>query len=305
MKQFLYFLLISGRFFEKSGIIRVFAACSLTLLLGTCGDMGSSGYRVIVPPLPDAWTGVMGEPQWRLVWINRGGALRSAEGSAAALPEPDIGQEWPSPVLAYPFWPALNLPPGQMRPAGAVFPDDAVGGRIPLSGEAGVEAAFYLDLAAAAESAGWGGAAAAGTAAAADNGNTADETTAGAAALPHPLRHPRHFDWPRFRALLRGEDILPEIREDPWRADWRSIAVRTVQSGFDRRRIKPVEREPLRVTIPSGGPWVGSSPFTEVRYWEAGETVELEAANTVEFRLSPQGLLRYRKGIWIWIKRRE
>ncbi|GHV82407.1 hypothetical protein AGMMS49991_09650 [Spirochaetia bacterium] len=288
MKQFLYFLLISER---------ILAVCLLALSLGGCGDMGLPAYRVIVPPLPEVWVELMGEPQWRLIWINRGGALRSAEGPAAALPEPDIGQEWPSPVLAYPFWP--GLPPGQMRPAGAVFPFDAEGNRIPLSWEAGVEAAFYLDLAAAAESAGWGGAAAA------DNVTSADEATAEAVGPPHPLRHPRHFDWLRFRELLRGEDISPEIREDPWRADWRSIAIRTVQSGFDRRRIKPVEREPLKVTIPGGGPWIGSSPFAEVRHWEAGETAELEAAGTVEFYLSPQGLLRYRKGIWIWIKRTE
>jgi hypothetical protein len=180
-----------------------------------------------------------------------------------------------------------------MRPAGAVFPYDAAGSHIRLSWEAGVEAAFYLDLAAAAERAGWGGAA--------TDGDSSGETGDGVSAMPHPLRHPRYFDWPRFRDLLRGDAIPPEIRADPWCADWRSIAARTVQSGFDRRRIKPVEREPLKVTIPGEGPWIGNSPFAEIQHWEAGETVELEAADAVEFRVSPQGLLRYRKGVWIWI----
>jgi hypothetical protein len=100
---------------------------------------------------------------------------------------------------------------------------------------------------------------------------------------------------------LRNGDIPPEIRADPWLAGWDEIAALTVQSGFDRRRIKARPREPVTVTIPCPGPWAGASPFAEVRLWEAGETVTVEAAAEADTLVSPGGMLRYNRDGVVWI----
>jgi hypothetical protein len=154
-----------------------------------------------------------------------------------------------------------------MRPAGAVAPFDIEGGLLLLTWEAGPEAWFYRALAAAY--------------------NAAELSTDAAG------RRPDRFDWPRFRSLLRSGDIPPEIRDDPWLAGWDSIAEKTVQSGFDRRRIQARPGTPLTVNVPWPGPWAGSSPFAEVLLWEAGETVTVEAPAEAETLVSSGGILRY------------
>jgi hypothetical protein len=147
-----------------------------------------------------------------------------------------------------------------MRPAGAIAPFDADGPNLRLSWEAGPEARFYRALAAAWET---------GT------------------------RRPDRFDWPRFRDLLRDGNIPPELRADPWLADWDEAAIRTAQSGFDRRRIQPRPRTPVTLSVPWPGPWAGSSPFTETYLWEPGDTVTIEAAAEADTLVSPSGVLRY------------
>jgi hypothetical protein len=66
-----------------------------------------------------------------------------------------------------------------------------------------------------------------------------------------------------------------------------------VQSGFDRRRIQARSHEPLTIGVPWPGPWAGSSPFAEVHFWDAGETVTVEATAEADTLISPSGMLRY------------
>jgi hypothetical protein len=176
-----------------------------------------------------------------------------------------------------------------MRPAGAILPFDAESGaRLRLSWEAGVDAWLYFELVRAVS--------AVTTAAAGDEAATGGEAVAKAAG-----RSPDRFDWPRFRALLHSEDIGEPIRADPWRADWETLAARTVASGWDRRRIRLPETAPLTLVIPHDGPWIGSSPFADTENWEAGEQVTLEAGKNIDTYLSSGGMLRYAKGAWMWI----
>jgi hypothetical protein len=229
-------------------------------------------YRLILPAVPPAWEEILGPPRWRVEWFGPDGRLRYGEGPAAALPETDLLVEWASPVLAYPFWPDRGLAPGYMRPAGAIAPFDVQDGSLRLTWEAGPEAWFYRALASA-------------PAALTASGNGLSEAAAG--------RHPGRFDWPRFRDLLRNGSIPREVQDDPWLAEWDAVAEKTVQSGFDRRRIKARSRAPLTVIVPWPGPWAGSSPFAEVRLWEAGETVTVEASEETDTLVSPGGMLRY------------
>jgi hypothetical protein len=164
--------------------------------------------------------------------------------------------------------------PGAMKSAGAIFPFDAAGGVVRLSWEGGVSAEFYLALARA---------------------QVSGENDAG-------KRRPEWFDWPRFRQLLKDGDIPEELREDPWLADWDAAAAKTVESGWDRRRIKATEYTPLMVTIPADGPWFAASPFAPVRYWKAGERAELPASEIPAIILSPAGYLKYTKSDYIWRK---
>jgi hypothetical protein len=241
---------------------------SLTFILFACRNpVIPASYRLVIPALPPAWEAILGPPQWRVEWFTPDGRLHSGEGTAAALPGVDLPVEWASPVLAYPFWPDRSLGPGCMRPAGALAPFDVEGGDLCLTWEAGPEAWFYRALAAA------------------SSGGELSGTAAG--------RRPDRFDWPRFRNLLHDGDIPQEVQNDPWLADWDTIAAKTVQSGFDRRRIRASPREPLTLSVPWPGPWAGSSPFAEVRHWEAGETVTVDAPAEADTLISPGGMLRY------------
>jgi hypothetical protein len=251
---------------------RALLPVTLALILFACRDPAiPPSCRLVLPALPPAWETILGPPRWRVEWFDRDGLLRTGEGTAAALPKTDLPEEWSSPVLAYPFWPERGLAPGYMRPAGAVAPFDIDGGRLRLTWKAGPEAWFYRALAAAYKTAGAG----------------LSVSAAG--------RRPDCFDWPRFRSLLESGDIPPEIRADPWLAEWDAVAEKTVQSGFDRRRIQVRSSESLTASVPWPGPWAGTSPFTEVRQWEAGETVTIEAVPEAGTLVSPGGMLRYNR----------
>ncbi|MDR2741691.1 MAG: hypothetical protein LBB98_06000 [Treponema sp.] len=280
MKQILFFSIPKCDFLEiffasRSGLKpkasssrRALLPLSLAFAFFACREpVIPPSCRIVLPALPPAWEAILGPTRWRVEWFNPDGHLRSGEGPASTLPEADLPAEWASPVLAYPFWPERGLAPGFMRPAGAIAPFDIENGRIILTWEAGPEAWFYRALTAAY--------------------NAAELPVAAAG------RRPDRLDWPRFRTLLRSGDIPPEIREDPWLADWDTIAEKTVQSGFDRRRIRARSFEPLIMSVPWPGPWAGSSPFAEVRLWEAGETVTVEAVTEADTLISSGGMLRY------------
>jgi hypothetical protein len=206
-------------------------------------------------------------------WITPEGNNKSLETDFSLVSGLDIMMEWTTPVIAYPFWPELGVPPGMFRPAGALFPFDAEDDRINLSWRGGLDAWVYLCLRDAET-----------------NGETGNR-------LPH------YFNWPRFRLLMESSDIPEDVRLDPWLADWRDVAERTVQSGFDRRRIKAVKKEELLVAIPQSGLYLGTSPFQEPIFWEKDQLAPFPVTGGVDTYVTAQGILRCTQGSWLWIPR--
>jgi len=244
------------------------------LMLGCDNRPIGISYRPILPEIPKHWSEILGEPYWQLEWIGSGGTWQEWEGAPGrAPPYISLMEEWSSPVLAWPFWPSWGLLPGMMRPAGALFPWDTCAGNLTLSWEGGVLALFWKELALAKR--------------------PSAPTTATEA-----RRQPWYFDWPRFRELLASENIPQAVREDLWLADWQSIAARTVQSGFDRRRI--VARQFTELAIPgAGGRWIGSSPFAAPLDAQAADTLVVKVTNTPDTWVSSSGVLRASVSGWV------
>ncbi|MDR1957220.1 MAG: hypothetical protein LBQ30_10270 [Treponema sp.] len=231
-------------------------------------------YEVEFPPLPLQWQGILGSPHWRITWISPKGTWETVEIPASqGVPPIRVLEEWTSPVIAYPYWPEQGIAPEVMRPAGGLVPFDRTGDRIRLSWRGGVEALVYRELAA--------------------HGATPPSGTP---------RHPHYFNWPRFRALLEGPELHETLRTDLWTADWKAIGLKIAQSGFDKRRLVPQLREELLVPVSYGGPWIGTSPFEEPRYAEAG-FLRLQVSLNVDTYLSDTGVLRCTLGTFLWIPR--
>jgi hypothetical protein len=214
----------------------------------------------------------MGPAHWRLTWINPQGIPQSRE--CSAFPETDGNGkasidavlEWATPVLAFPYWPGLGILPGEMRPSGGIIPFDTQ-----LSWWGGVEAWFYRELSAA--------------------GNAAARTA----------RRPEYFDWPRFRKLMDSDAIPEAVRDDPWLADWHDIAVRTVTSGFDRRRIRVQAGEELLVPGDAAkGPFIGPSPFARPVEPEPGVGFLFWVTARPDTYVSAGGKLRVSRKTWMY-----
>ena len=239
-----------------------------TLLVSCVDNPVRSGYRLILPELPGPWAEILREGRWRLEWINEDGAWQEWEG--CDVPEIRICSEWTIPVLAWPFWPERGLLPGMMRPAGALFPWDASGENIALSWKGGVEAVFWKEMALA---------------------ERPDEKS--------KERLPWYFDWPRFRELMESTDIPGNVRQNPWLADWKLIAQKTVLSGFDRRRI--VSRVFSKLIIPDmTGRWTGSSPFEPLLEAAQDGSLTLNVTNAPEAWVSDRAFLRCSTSGWVY-----
>jgi len=247
-------------------------AVFLLLVLASCenGPVRSS-YRLVLPELPPYWEEILGEARWRLEWVGDGGNWRVREIACGRdAPELPLVQEWTTPVLAWPFWPERGLLPGMMRPSGALFPWDCSGEKLKLSWKGGIDALFWKEFAA---------------------GDFSSDAA--------KKRYPWYFDWLRFRDLLYESGNIPEpVRLDPWLADWNSIAQRTVQSGFDRRRI--VSRSFIELTIPgSGGRWIGSSPFAPPLDAPPEGPLVLPAADVPDTWVSSGAVIKCSKSGWV------
>jgi hypothetical protein len=158
-----------------------------------------------------------------------------------------------------------------MRPAGALFPWDVSGDSLNLSWKTGIDANFWKELA----------------------GKSDLQKNSGTP------RRPWLFDWPRFRELFEEEIVSSEIISDPWLADWEYIAQKTVESGFDRRRIKAQSK--TKITVPlHDAIWAGSSPFAELIGVSESALVFM-AGETPETWVSAVGKLRITKGAWVFI----
>jgi hypothetical protein len=267
MKQYLLFLApFRGR------IVLLSLLTGGILGIGSCeSSILPPSYRAELPPLPPEWEELLGAAHWRLEWIDTQGAIRSLETGGVREMDLDLIETWTNPVLAYPFWPDRNIAPGIFRPAGALYPFDVREGRISLSWQGGVEAWFYHCLR---------------EAPARSPGETGK-------------RRPELFDWPRFRTILENPALDAGAAADLWRPDWREIADKTLQSGFDQKRIKPRAMEELPVTIPWTGLYLGSSPFAAGVYWEKDKTAVFSVDGAVDTYVCAGGILRCTRGAWI------
>ena len=198
----------------------IVAFAATFFLLAACkNDLMRSSYKPVFPDLPSHWDEILGEAHWRFEWVDENGSWQWWESQKSGeAPDLSISHEWTIPVLAWPFWPERDLIPGMMKPAGALFPWDAAGEKLVLSWKAGVEAVFWKEMILAER-----------------------PTDASAERLPW------YFDWMRFRELLESENIPSNVRQNLWLADWKSIAQKTVLSGFDRRRIVSRDRKSTRL----------------------------------------------------------
>jgi len=247
-------------------------AVIMAAVLTACGDsFAHSSCRLLLPELPPHWEEILGEAHWRLEWVSGEGSWREKDVSGGGeLPDLPLIQEWTTPVLAWPYWPERDLLPGTMRPCGALFPWDASGGTLTLSWRGGVDASFWKELAA------------------------ADFSSEAA-----KKRFPWYFDWLRFRDLLYESGNVPEpVSLNPWLADWKSIAGKTVESGFDRRRI--VSRKFTDLAVPGpGGRWIGSSPFAPPLDASPDGTLLLPAADIPDTWVSSGAVLKCSKSGWV------
>jgi len=236
-----------------------------------------SSYKPVLPTLPEGWSDVLGDAHWRVEWIGEGGTRHELEvKQGAEVPPLFLIQTWTTPVLAWPFWPELGLGPGIMRPCGALFPWDTYGKDLLLSWEGGVDAVFWKELA-----------------------GVKREDGSARAESAKDERFPWLFDWPRFREIMRAEDIGDAVRKDPWVVDWKEVGRKTVESGFDRRRIKAMKYTEVEIILPAGR-WLNSSPFAPVLEIPSGGRLTLEVTDAVGVWVSSRGILKVSTSGWIF-----
>ena len=239
----------------------------------SCGPKPMPGvYQLRFPSSPAPRKELLGESYWRLEYYDLKGNLRQKEFSVGNSSNVTIGvlQEWPNAILAWPYWPSHSLAAGVFYPAGAIFPLDTVGETIILSWEAGAEAYFYREL------------------------EKAQELNTGT------NRVPLYFDWKRFRSLLR-EDTTPKLMDDPWLADWKDIAEKTVRSGFRQSYVREGAVKATNIIIPHDGPWLSASPFRLPQFWTAGEEQTLFLSPRAETLVCPGGKLSVSSQMSLWM----
>ncbi len=145
--------------------------------------------------------------------------------------------------------------PSLSLPAGGIYPSSLQGGKIVLDWPGGILAQLFVEM-------------------------TAREHKDG--------RRAKDFNWPRFHSLLEegiGDNSLPE---DLWAVDWGLFAQKTLDSGFDRRRIK-AEAKTWSLNIGAAGdagPWLSDSPFLR---------------KLQEYNPCPGDLIGYGEGTRFWI----
>ncbi|MHC6201608.1 hypothetical protein ACYULU_00240 [Breznakiellaceae bacterium SP9] len=246
------------------------AACSFDGGLLTEGSLKYDGYRLEFPQLPQLWLETLGAPHWRLVWVNPQNELETAITTGANPPDIHVLAHTASPVLAFPFWPVQGIEPGLMRPYGAVFPFDRAGSTIVLSRQGGIAAHFYTEL------------------------------TRISPPQDYPLRRAEYFNWPRFNELFSGGVLQEAMQADPWLADWQSIAQKSVESGFDRRRLKAQTSVEMLIPIYEGR-WFGSSPYAGSLSPEGAIGLRVDVTDAVDAYFSTFGILKVKRGTWMLI----
>jgi len=247
-------------------------ALALTLVFASCAERSPSGYILEFPEVPAAWVYLLGEPHWRLEWINPEGQKQTADyppagnGKIEGI-EIEIPITWTNPVTAWPYWPGFNLPPNTFKPAGVLFPFDTNGNYLDLTWEAGPDTVFFWELA--------------------------------LASSENTVRNPANFDWPRFRELFKSETMNEAVRQDPWLVNWRSLAERTIASNFDRRRIVPEAVQLREFSVPKVT-WYSTSPFAEPVAFTDEEPQFFPVRPGLNIWISTEGILRVNGNSWVF-----
>jgi hypothetical protein len=99
---------------------------------------------------------------------------------------------------------------------------------------------------------------------------------------------------------MDSDDITPDIRENPWLANWKDIAKKTVESGFNHRRIRAETRNKIAIYCPANL-WIASSPFIEPIQVFPEEPLVLYTKEIPETWISSSGFLRCQSAAWIFI----
>jgi hypothetical protein len=82
--------------------------------------------------------------------------------------------------------------------------------------------------------------------------------------------------------------------------DWRTVAIRTRVSGFDRRRIKGRDTEILRYALPRNGPWLRRTPFVPEPLYAAAGFLDLAVSAEPDSLVSPYGDFRFALAAFAW-----
>ncbi|MCL2243519.1 MAG: hypothetical protein FWC03_03510 [Treponema sp.] len=246
---------------------KFFTVLFVSLQFICCGDLTPSRYILEFPAPPEHWVSLLGEPHWHLEWLDPGGHKQITEILPCGSIEIELPVTWTNPVTAWPYWPDRNLYQGLFKPAGALFPFDVMDNRLCLSWENGKDAVFYWEL-----------------------------TLANDQNSP---KMPAYYDWPRFRRLFSSTALNEAVRIDPWSADWRFIAEKTINSNFDQRRLVPESVEETPIPVPAGL-WYGSSPFSEPLYFEEDEQPVFPVRSGINVWISADGILRCNGKAWIF-----
>jgi hypothetical protein len=223
---------------------RVFLWAALVgALLASCGMQGEGSLVVDFPPIPAGWSELLGPPRWLIHYYSRDGREQTLDSGGAPVELP-LSPTRISPVFAWPYWPGQGIKAGDFRPAGAIIPYDTHD-PVRLSWQGGLEAWFYQLL------------------------DTAGDGTADTAG-----RRGGTFNWPGFRALFSDPSVAQKIQDDPWCADWETIAAKTIQSGFRKQWLVPAATTSLSIPA-SPGPWISPSPFPPARIFDGPPVFEV------------------------------
>jgi len=250
--------------YMKTNLFRL-AVVVLALQQASCGDPLSPRYVLEFPQAPEPWVSLLGEPHWRVEWLDPDGRRQTADVLPGYGLEVELPATWTNPVAAWPYWPGLSLFEGLFMPAGALFPFDAGGNRLYLSWRAGPDAVFYNELSSVRDSA----------------------------------KNPANFDWLRFRELFQSESLNKEVIQDPWLVDWRSVAEKTAGANFDRRRLVPQTASSVKIPV-SAGPWYGASPFASPLTFAEGEPPSFPVRPGLNVWVCREGILRVNGKTWIF-----
>jgi hypothetical protein len=251
----------------------------LALVLTCCTDRFPSRYILELPEVPYTWVSLLGEPHWRLEWIDPSGHKQIIDYPPDMFSgiEIEIPITWTNPVTAWPHWPSLNLLPGIFKPCGALFPFDANSNRLRLSWEAGPDTVFYWELVNVISAIGY---------------------------KENETKTPANFDWQRFRELFNSEILSEAVLRDPWVVNWRNVAERTIESNFDRRRIVPETAEIKHFPVPAGA-WYGTSPFSNLLFFAEGVLPVFPIRPGLNVWVSEKGILRVNGNTWFFLEKPE